>query len=216
MNIEGDAEAVREFERLGVQLVPVVVNGREVFHGWDPEKLAQFVGVAYEEAKPLSPEELVGRLDRILAASQRAIRQVPLQHLDMKAPARDRTVRDLAYHIFRLSLACRDALVEGYFPEAWLQETAPPDLSEPDSIARYGQQTRDRLIECFRQRSSWDEKVETYYGRQTAHQLLERTAWHAAQHLRQLYDLLDRMGVESADALPESCYAGLPLPKALW
>lgn len=214
--MEGDPGSVQEFERLGVRLVPVVVKGEKVFHGWDPEKLAQFVGVAYEEAKPLPPAELAARLDRILAAAQSAIRQVPLLRLDMKAPVRDRTVRDLAYHIFRLSLACRDALVEDYFPEDWLQETAPPDLSEPDSIARYGQQTRDRLSECFRQRSSWDEKVETYYGGQTAHQLLERTAWHAAQHLRQLYDLLDRMGVESEDALPESCYAGLPLPKALW
>ena len=50
--------------------------------------------------------------------------------------------------------------------------------------------------------------VETYYGRQTAGELLERTVWHAAQHLRQLYALLGRMGLSPDGPLAECPRSG--------
>src|SRR5207245_1769146 len=53
----------------------------------------------------LAPSELGRRLDRILAASEQLIAEAPESRLDFKPPPRDRTLRDLAYHVFRLSLA---------------------------------------------------------------------------------------------------------------
>lgn len=58
--------------------------------------------------------------------------------------------------------------------------------------------------------------VETYYGPKTAHELLERTTWHAAQHLRQLYAFLERMGVSVDNPLGEADFEGLPMPKEVW
>jgi hypothetical protein len=58
--------------------------------------------------------------------------------------------------------------------------------------------------------------VGTYYGQQTAHELLERTTWHAAQHLRQLYFFLERMGIAPENPLTEEDYKGLPIPKDIW
>ena len=40
-----------------------------------------------------------------LAVTRRAIRQVPPEHLEMRAPDRDRSVRLLGFHIFRFSAA---------------------------------------------------------------------------------------------------------------
>jgi len=46
--------------------------------------------------------------------------------------------------------------------------------------------------------------------------MLERTTWHAAQHLRQLYILSDRIGVKPSAPEPVELYKDLPLPKAIW
>ena len=216
VNVEADPNAISEMERMGVKLVPVVVDGGRVFHGWNPEGLAEFLGVEHEEASPLSPLELVARLEKILVAAERTIQQTKAEHLHIKIPNRDRTVRELAWHIFRLSVAYRDAMEEGYFSEVWLQETPPPETVTGKDIAAYGHEVQERLTDWFRRPESVQGTVETYYGKQTAHQLLERTTWHAAQHLRQLCALLEEAGEKLRDPLSEQDFAGLPLPKELW
>ncbi len=216
VNVEGSPTALAELQRLGAPLVPAVAVGDRVVHGWNPTGVAELVGAQYVQRERLSPEELARRLDTILLASQRAIRQVPDDRLEMKSPERDRTVRDLGYHIFRLSLAFRDGMAERRFPQEWLQETAPPQIRDGAAIARYGQSVRDGLAEWFSRPGAREGVVETYYGPQTGHELLERTAWHAAQHLRQLYVLLEMMGVAPDRPLTETDFRGLPLPKALW
>ena len=99
-------------------------------------------------------------------------------------PGRKRTIRDLACHIFQLSLAYRDSFEGGYFPEAWLEETAPRGWADGTAIVEYGQTVRDSLAEWCNRPGAYEGVVNTYYGPQTARKLLERTTWHAAQHLR--------------------------------
>jgi len=85
-------------------------------------------------------------------------------------------------------------------------------------VARYGALVRARLSGWF-QGAGPDEytrTVQTYYGPQAADDLLERTTWHAGQHLRQLYVLAERLGVTPPAPLPIDALAGLPLPEALW
>src|SRR2546429_998965 len=48
-----------------------------------------------------------------LFRSQRAIRQVPREQLGMKAPGRDRTVRQLGFHVFRVSASFVDTREQG-------------------------------------------------------------------------------------------------------
>lgn len=58
--------------------------------------------------------------------------------------------------------------------------------------------------------------VPTYYGTQSAHHLLERTTWHAGQHLRQVCDLMTREGSLPISSLPDALFEGLPMPAVLW
>jgi hypothetical protein len=58
--------------------------------------------------------------------------------------------------------------------------------------------------------------VQTYYGPQSVHQLLERSTWHSAQHTRQLIYLLERYGIDPDGPLAEEDLAGLPLPERLF
>jgi hypothetical protein len=217
VDVEARPEGLADLRRLGIPLVPATVIGERWVHGWNPKALAELVGVNYTEGERLSPAALAQRIDVVLAATQRAIRQVPPAHLEMKAPDRDRSVRELAFHIFRLSAAFVDTREQGHFPEQWLLEEAPPAMKDGAAIAAYGQRVRERLAEWFA-RSGWcDGTVSTYYGTQPAHELMERTTWHAAQHLRQLYWFLQRMGVTPERPLTDDGdLAGLPFPKAVW
>lgn len=218
VNVEGDPAALAELRRLGVPLVPAVAVGDRVVHGWNPKGVTELLGGEYAEPGRLQPVELVDRLDRILAAAERASRQTPLDKLDTRPPERDRTVRELAYHIFRLSLAFPLAVEQSRLPEEWLTEPVPQVVSDGEALARYGEGVRSRLKEWYHEAPAegFERVVDTYYGPQTVWDLLERTTWHAAQHLRQLYALLERMGIAPDRPLSETDFDGLPLPESLW
>jgi hypothetical protein len=216
--IDVAAEPARrgDLARLGISLVPATVVGDRFVHGWNPEALAELVGIQYDEGERLSPDELARRLDRILAANQRAVRQIPREHLGMKHPDRDRSVRELGFHIFRLGAAFVDCREQGQYPEAWIVEQPSAGLDDGEALARYGQEVRDRLTAWFRRPGWCDGTVHTYYGSQPASDLMERTTWHTAQHLRQMYWFLERMGVKAEAPLTEADFKGLPIPKGVW
>ena len=88
-----------------------------------------------------------------------------------------------------------------------------PDMA---AIARYGERARDRLNDWWERPEAFDGTVETYYGPQQAAAFFQRTVWHTAQHLRQLYALLDHMGVTPEEPLTAEDFAGLPLPQSVW
>jgi hypothetical protein len=192
--------------------------GGRVVHGWNPRAYAELVGVAYTEPAKFSPAELASRLDRILASAERLIRDMPAEHLEVKPPQRDRTLRDLAFHVFRLSLAFPDAMDSGRLPEGWFEERAPRDLTDGPAVARYGALVRGRLAGWIEGAgaSEYSRVIDVYYGPQSGHDLLERTTWHAAQHLRQLHAMAEGLGVRPAAPLPAADLDGLPLPETLW
>ncbi len=216
VDVEAHPERKADLERHGIPRVPATIVGERSVHGWNPHALAELVGVRYETDKRLTPDELKERLERVLTAAQRAVRQVPRGGLEMKGPGRDRTLRQLAFHIFRLSLAFRDGREQGVFPESWLLDRPSPSIRDAEDIARYGDEVRARLAEHFG-RPGWSEgTIQTYYGPQSAHDLLERTTWHAAQHLRQVYWFLERQGVTPSHPLGDTDYAQLPIPREVW
>jgi len=132
-------------------------------------------------------------------------------------PGRDRSVRDIGYHLLKVCLAHRIAMEQGKFPEGWLLEGVPPDVVNGADVAGYAHEVRDRLKEWCSRPDVYSGSVKVYpSGSQTAQDLLERTAWHAAQHLRQLYALLESMGETPVNPLTDEDFVGLPLPKEIW
>jgi hypothetical protein len=63
---------------------------------------------------------------------------------------------------------------------------------------------------------SLSRKMKTYYGMQPMHAVFERSAWHSAQHARQLMHVLERFGIEPDGRLTPHDLAGLPLPERLF
>ena len=216
IDVEARPAARAELARLGVPGPPATVNGDRVVHGWNPKALAALVGIQYDEGARLAPAELARRLDRVLEVGAHAMRQVPPEHLALKHPGRDRSIRQLGYHVFRLALASRDAMEGGRLPKAWQDEPAPPEVADGPAVAAYGETVRRNLASWFARPGAWDRVVETWYGPQSGHDLLERTTWHAAQHVRQVHDLLGRVGIKPDVPFTESDLRGLPLPIDLW
>lgn len=212
------AGADDELKRLGVPRVPAVTVGDRAVHGWNPAGYAALVGVDYKPVVKLAPPVLAARLDRILATTEALVRRIPDERMEWTPPERNRPLADLGYHIFRLSLGFVEGVDRDSFPETVHTETAPPDLRTGEAIARYGALVRARLAGWFAGAGGdeYTRVVETYWGPVIAHDLLERTTWHAGQHLRQLYILADRIDVTPDVPEPVDAYAGLPMPAAIW
>jgi len=162
------------------------------------------------------PADLAARLDGILAAAGRLIVRIPDERMDWKPPERDRTLRDLAFHLFRLGLAFADGMDMGRLPVSWLQAGAPPDIQDGPGVARYGALVRGRLSGWFEGAGpgEYTRVIDVPDGPLSGHDLLERTTRHAARHLRQLHALLQRLGIGPLDPLPD--LDGLSLPPDLW
>jgi hypothetical protein len=215
-DVENEPERRRDLDAFGIARVPATIVGDRVVHGWNPKALAELVGVRYAEHKQLAPEALARRMDAVLAATQRAMRQIPREHLGMKKPGRDRSVHQLGFHVFRLSVSFVDTREQGYLSADVFEEMAPAGMVDGNDIARYGDTVRQRIA-AYVKRPDWCEgTVNTYYGPQLTHDFMERTTWHAAQHLRQIYWFLEQMGVKADAPLTDTDLAGLPFPTEVW
>jgi uncharacterized damage-inducible protein DinB len=216
--VQADAAGRAELERLGVPRPPAVIAGDRVVHGWNPAGYAALLGVAYREQARFTPAVLGRRLDRVLESAQRLIERFDAARMEHVPAERKRSVRDLAFHVYRVGLSFIDAVDRGELPEPWFDDRAPADLVTGADVARYGALARARIAGWF-QGAGTDEftrTVATYYGPQAADELLERTVWHAGQHLRQLYVLAERLDVTPPAPLPRDALEGLPLPEAIW
>lgn len=94
----------------------------------------------------------------------------------------------------------------------------PPAEWGPQEIAAWGDSVRARLRAWWQAETdrSLSYDVPTYYGRRPMHEVLERTAWHSAQHTRQVMLMLESEGVAVDRPLTAQDLAGLPLPDEVW
>jgi pimeloyl-ACP methyl ester carboxylesterase len=153
-DVENEPERRRDLEAFGIARVPATIFDGRVVHGWNPKALAELVGVRYAEHKQLAPAELARRMDAVLAATQRAMRQIPREHLGMKKPGRDRSVHQLGFHVFRLSVSFVDTREQGYLSADVFEEMAPAGMIDTlnpmlDILAVPGEQVPGLLVSDF-------------------------------------------------------------------
>lgn len=103
INVEASPAALKKLRALGARGVPVVVRGDAFVYAQSVDDVARFVGAAPPEAARLSVDQLVRRMDAILAGAAMLVRRIPIAMLDQHLPERLRTYRDLSHHIFRIA-----------------------------------------------------------------------------------------------------------------
>jgi glutaredoxin/uncharacterized damage-inducible protein DinB len=219
INVQGNAAAQVELRQLGADSVPVVARGDRFTYAQTLGDVVEFLGLEVEPETLLPPEILMEKLDLVLSAAVRLVRQIPAEALSQTFRNRDRPIRALAFHIFRIVEAFLESMADGQelTYESMMREEASEGMG-PEDLARYGDWVRVRAREWWESLSdrTATESVPTYFGQHTLHVVLERTVWHPAQHARQLVPLLESLGVAPDRPLSSADLAGLPLPEKVW
>lgn len=220
-DVANDARALEKLLALGVRNVPVLAKGEQFIFAQNFEDIAEFVGLQGADHVPLAPDVLIAKWLHVYRATQRYIQQLPDERLPERViPNRDRSIRFMGHHIFRIGEAFLETVVDGADYAPLFANKPPPDgeFNNGREIADYGAQVIQRLG------AWWDSvpdrrcanKVPTFFGPQPVHLLLERSTWHSAQHARQLIAVLQRYGIEPEAPLTADDLRGLPLPERLW
>ena len=186
--------------------------------GLDLAEVAKLLGIAPPDAARLAPGELVDRLETVLTATGRYLRQIPDARLGDGLPGRDRSLRELGHHVFVIAEAFLDVTRGEVLTAERLADAPDEGMRTGADLDRFGADVRDRLGAWWSgaDEAACEGPAETYYGTQTLHQVLERTAWHAAQHARQLMMVMATLGIEADGPLGAADLAGLPLPEKVW
>ena len=206
---------------LGVQTVPVLAKGGQYIFCQNLEDVAEFVGLQGTGHTPLPPAMLVEKWLAVLRAAQRYIRQIPNPRLGERAiDNRDRSIRLLSHHIFRIGEAFLETAIDDVVYWANNANVPPQDgtCTTGDEIVAYGDGIIERIKNWWAQLDdkSCQQKVKTFYGTPPMHQLFERSTWHSAQHTRQMIAVLERFGIDPDRRLSADDLAGLPLPERIW
>ena len=206
-----------ELRELGFRTVPVTVIGEKGIAGFRPNEISKALHLGKESA-PRDPSETLPLLERIAVAVQRAVRQMPDEHLDYRAPDRDRPMREFAYHILRMVQRTMRGIDTGVFP---MEDQATVDLPgrSYDSFAQIADFGEEVITE-FR---AWAPKQDVAAlqkppgeGLRSGAEQLDLIAGHTTQHLRQLYFVLDGFGIESEERMQDSEFPPEYVLTILW
>ena len=220
VNVSSRPEAMEELSALGVRTVPVVARGREYVFAQELADVSAFVGRAVDFQR-LPPEALMRKWRTVLSAAQRHVLQIPAERLAERATeGRDRSIRDLAYHVHQVPDSFLQAVENGVQDLTSVYNRPPPaQVTAVGHIHDYAVSVLERLNRWWEREGAANAatgKLETYYGEQKLHHVMERCTWHSAQHARQIIAVLERFGIPAEGPLTREDYAGLPMPDALW
>jgi len=162
------------------------------------DQLGDFLGMPRED-RGAGYRAMAAALRRVLEGVERAVRQLSPEQMEAPTPNRGRDIRELVFNIHDPIRSMGDSLDSGLFQWATEEDhqrsrgfSTPGELADFCRGIREGWWNRAARVDA----EEADLMVETPRGVVTHLQLLESQAWHAAQHLRQIYDFLRGIGIE--------------------
>ena len=217
IDVHNDENGLAQLTELGARSVPVVALGGRYTLAQSLNDVIKFLDLKTRAMDMLAPEDLVARLDLVLSTASRLTGQLSEEQLRMVFRNRNRTVAALVFHIVRVAELGLQAAqqIELRFESF---DDLPPDGWQRDDLVRWAGVMRQQLDTWWHSESdkALTYEVPTYYGRRPMHEVLERTAWHAAQHTRQLALILESDGIKPDRPLSAADLAGLPVPEQVW
>jgi hypothetical protein len=175
-----------------------------------------FLGLKEKSGPSLSVAELCTRLDKFMTSALALLPLMPADRLGTHVPGRPRSYRSLAFHLFRVVSAFLDAC-DGIALEEAAFRDEPPATADTAALLAHGESVRQRFRQWYAAGDTAGARsLDTYYGPQSLHELLERTTWHAGQHVRQWMMLLELEGITCSRPLADADFAGLPMPQNVW
>jgi hypothetical protein len=213
-----DPDGLTELRRLGARSVPVLSRGDDWVFAQNIGHVVKFLGLNEATGPVLSPPQLIERLNMFVGTAICIVPQMPDTLLSTDVPNRPRSYLALGHHLFRIPEGMLEVAAGATLTNDMLTGGPPEDMCTSASLGVYGQQVLAAL------NSWWDRKpdktaretVQTYYGPQLLHEVMERTTWHCGQHVRQWFMLLGMAGITPVVRLDDTAFAKLPMPSSVW
>ncbi len=206
-------------EKYGIRKVPVLAKGEKYAFGQMLDPFAKFAGLPMPGVEGLSPAQLFKKYEMIFLAAQRLTLQIPKERfLERVIPHRERVLRTLCYHIFRIGEAFLETCYGAEYSVKIADNEPPDEMVSQEQIVAYGAFVWQEYEKWWsnNQDPLLTQTLKTYYGDTLAHKVFERVTWHSAQHCRQLAAVLERMQIVADRPLSAQDLAGLPMPERLW
>ncbi|HTZ37049.1 MAG TPA: DinB family protein [Stellaceae bacterium] len=219
INILEDPAGRAELARLGARSIPILSRGDEFVFAQNIAQVVAFLKLNEKAGPVLSPAQLVARMERFIDAALRMIPQMPDDQLETLTPSRPRSYARLAHHMFRICEAFVEVAGGKFFSNGLPGEVHDPaEMASTAALAEYGGRVKARVENWWTATPDKEAQaeVDTYYGKQKLHEVLERATWHIGQHTRQWVMLLDMHGIAADRPLQPADFADLPMPKQVW
>ncbi|MEZ5459757.1 MAG: glutaredoxin [Steroidobacteraceae bacterium] len=221
INVLASGDAMQALVALGVRTVPVLARGERFVLAQDLQEVARFVGIPYSLDR-LPVAVLLERVHGCLELTAQHAACWPAASLRDLLPGRPRRHADLLYHVAMIVQGLLDATASdgnGRLDYEYFERRPAEASIDPHKLADLLRGVAEALrsaapaLVCV----PANQPVATYYGHRPLHEVLERTAWHVAQHLRQVHHLLvEVLRRTDSPALDPGLLAGLPLPERVW
>lgn len=194
-------------------------RGDEFVFAQNIAQVVAFLKLNEKTGPVLSPAQLIARMEIFIDAALRMVPQMPDERLETLTPNRPRSYARLAHHMFRICEAFIEVAGGKFFSQSLPGEVAhPEEMASTAALTEYGRRVRQRVETWWATTpdKSAQTVVDTYYGKQKLHEVLERATWHIGQHTRQWVMLLGMAGIAAARPPGEADFADLPMPKQVW
>ena len=213
-----DPGGLNELRRLGARSVPVLSRGDNWVFAQNIGHVVKFLGLNEATGPVLSPTQLMERLDLFVRTAIQIVPQMPDSLLLREVPNRPRSYLALGHHLFRIPEGMLEVAAGAMLTNDMLTGGPDPGIKTSAAIGDYGQRVRDDLGVWWQRKldKTARDTVQTYYGPQQLHELMERTTWHCGQHVRQWFMLLGMEGIAPVVTLSDTAFANLPMPTSVW
>ena len=170
-----------------------------IFHH---EQLRAFLGIAGEDELAPYPA-LAAALDRVLDAVERAVVDLPLEHMTTVTHVQDRDARELILFLLAPFRGYVPSLDRGHFNYEVNPVFLAQPFSSPPELARFTRAVRAPVIEraMLVTDEQAEESISTSRGALTHLLLLDYLSGRSAYFLQHCYRFLRHVGVEPRDPL---------------
>jgi hypothetical protein len=198
--------------------VPVLSRGDEWTFAQNIGHVVKFLGLDETAGPVLSPAQLVERMRLFLRTAISIVPLMPDTMLATEVPNRPRSYLALGHHLFRIPEGLLEVAAGATLTNGLLTDGPPAGMQTSAALGVYGGQVLVALDAWWDGRAdkTGRQVVQTYYGPQSLHEVMERTTWHCGQHVRQWFMLLEMAGIAPPVTLGEAAFAGLPMPSSTW
>jgi hypothetical protein len=198
--------------------VPVLSRGNDWVFAQNIGHVVKFLGLNEATGPVLSPAQLVQRLELFVGTAIRIVPLMPDALLSTNVPNRPRSYLALGHHLFRIPEGMMEVAAGATLVNEMLTGGPPADMNTSAALGAYGQDVLAALRNWWASDADQTGRqiVQTYYGPQLLHEVMERTTWHCGQHVRQWFMLLDMAGIAPVAPLDPAAFTSLPMPTSVW